>query len=87
MLDELSQAGLGFENPIQTLARRVDDDVQPQRLVHPSVALMQRLQGKARAQIAAIAFPDPEGADDVVQHLVAAAIEPVVDGGAIVLEG
>ena len=52
----------------------------------PFPPIVHRLEGKARPEVAAIPLVDPEQASHVVDHLVAGAEEPVVDGGAEVLE-
>ena len=52
--------------------RRLDEDVQPQRLVHEALAVVHRLPRQADPQIAGVAFQNADRAGNVVQHLVAA---------------
>jgi len=62
--------------------------ITPTRHFYASIRCAQRRRSdRGEAEIAGVALEDAEvPADDVVEHLVAAAVPPVVDGGRVVLQ-
>lgn len=86
VVDEVGDIGLAIDDEAEGFAGGFDEDAEAEGVVEPFFAVVQGLQGKAGAEVAAVAEADAEGADDVVEDFVAAAKEVVVHGGAVVLE-
>src|SRR5262249_23032356 len=87
VVDELAHLGVLLEHAIDRPTRGFDEHTEPERLVHPALAIVERFEGQADPKIAALALADSQvSADDVVEHLVPAAVARVVDGGRVVLE-
>lgn len=71
VLNEVTDVFALSHDLIHTLAWRGDEDLQTQWLVHPFFSVVEGLQGEAGTEVACVAFPNSECANDVVQHFVA----------------
>jgi hypothetical protein len=65
---------------------RFYEDTETQGYVSQIMPIMQRLERKSYAKVAAVAFEDADSsANDVVKDFVSAAVNPVINSGTVVL--
>jgi hypothetical protein len=87
IFDEVSKTRQLVENRLQNMARGFHKEAEPKGGMNPAGAIVQRLEGKADAKVAPIAFKDAQVATDhIVQNFVPAAVPGIVDGGCVILK-
>ena len=86
MADQIGQVLVRSQYRAYALLRGLDEDLEPQGLMHPAGAIVDGLPGQAGPEVSSVALPNSELAHYVVQGLITAAKGSRIHHGSVVLQ-